>query len=110
MIYLRYNLMCCRDVAQFGSALAWGVRGRRFKSCHPDKKPHTVFVCGFFIVSVLLYSYLKDNVLILSANSFAFSLIFSAFSTSPGLLAVSINANFGGSMKVLFIFNALMSC
>jgi hypothetical protein len=33
---LGYNLMCCRDVAQFGSALAWGVRGRRFKSCHPD--------------------------------------------------------------------------
>lgn len=25
-----------RDVAQFGSALHWGCRGRRFKSCHPD--------------------------------------------------------------------------
>lgn len=25
-----------RDVAQPGSALVWGTRGRRFKSCHPD--------------------------------------------------------------------------
>ena len=27
-----------RDVAQLGSALDWGSRGRRFKSCHPDWK------------------------------------------------------------------------
>ena len=26
----------CRDVAQLGSALDWGSRGRRFKSCHSD--------------------------------------------------------------------------
>lgn len=26
-----------RDVAQSGSALDWGSRGRRFKSCHPDQ-------------------------------------------------------------------------
>ena len=26
-----------RDVAQLGSALDWGSRGRRFKSCHPDR-------------------------------------------------------------------------
>lgn len=26
-----------RDVAQPGSALVWGARGRKFKSCHPDK-------------------------------------------------------------------------
>ena len=25
-----------RDVAQSGSAHAWGAWGRRFKSCHPD--------------------------------------------------------------------------
>jgi hypothetical protein len=28
--------MCKRAVAQFGSALDWGSRGRRFKSCQPD--------------------------------------------------------------------------
>ena len=28
----------CRDVAQSGSALEWGSRGRRFKSSHPDQK------------------------------------------------------------------------
>ena len=27
-----------RDVAQLGSALRSGRRGRRFKSCHPDQK------------------------------------------------------------------------
>ena len=27
-----------RDVAQLGSALDWGSRGRRFKSCHPDRR------------------------------------------------------------------------
>src|SRR6478736_501711 len=27
-----------RDVAQLGSALDWGSRGRRFKSCHPDRE------------------------------------------------------------------------
>ena len=26
-----------RGVAQLGSVLAWGARGRRFKSGHPDK-------------------------------------------------------------------------
>ena len=26
----------CRGVAQFGSALAWGARGRWFESSHPD--------------------------------------------------------------------------
>ena len=25
-----------RGVAQPGRVLAWGARGRRFKSCHPD--------------------------------------------------------------------------
>ena len=32
-----------RDVAQPGSAHAWGAWGRRFKSCHPD---------NFFFISV----------------------------------------------------------
>ncbi len=27
----------CRDVAQPGSALAWGASGRRFKSGRPDQ-------------------------------------------------------------------------
>ena len=25
-------------VAQFGSVLEWGSRGRRFNSCHPDQR------------------------------------------------------------------------
>ena len=31
------NQKNCRDVAQLGSALAWGARGRRFKSSRPDQ-------------------------------------------------------------------------
>ena len=31
-----------RDVAQLGSALDLGSRGRRFKSCHPD---HLIGTC-----------------------------------------------------------------
>jgi hypothetical protein len=41
-----------RDVAQPGSALAWGARGRKFESCRPDyfyliKKPAPI--AGFLI-------------------------------------------------------------
>ena len=31
-----FGLRIRRAVAQFGSALDWGSRGRRFKSCQPD--------------------------------------------------------------------------
>jgi uncharacterized protein YbaR (Trm112 family) len=30
-------VLSLRGVAQPGSALAWGARGRRFKSCRPDQ-------------------------------------------------------------------------
>lgn len=33
-----YTSFLRRDVAQSGSALEWGSRGRRFKSFHPDQK------------------------------------------------------------------------
>ena len=39
-----------RDIAQFGSALRSGRRGRRFKSCYPDKKYHiTARWCDTFL-------------------------------------------------------------
>jgi hypothetical protein len=31
-----------RAVAQLGSALDWGSRGRRFKSCQPDQRDHQI--------------------------------------------------------------------
>ena len=31
----------CRGVAQPGRVLAWGARGRRFDSCHPDQRVQT---------------------------------------------------------------------
>ena len=36
-----YSSFSRRDVAQSGSALEWGSRGRRFKSFHPDQKTGT---------------------------------------------------------------------
>ena len=35
LLFLRSEF---RDVAQPGSVHAWGAWGRRFKSCHPDRK------------------------------------------------------------------------
>ena len=35
-----------RAVAQLGSALDWGSRGRRFKSCQPDWDVEYVDTCG----------------------------------------------------------------
>ena len=41
-----------RDVAQPGSAHAWGAWGRRFKSCHPDFNTlKTLVLKGFFYLS-----------------------------------------------------------
>jgi hypothetical protein len=37
-----------RDVAQPGSVLAWGARGRWFESSHPDFKSILVEKNGFF--------------------------------------------------------------
>ena len=39
-----------RDVAQLGSALDWGSRGRRFKSCHPDRSEGVGLRAGPFAV------------------------------------------------------------
>ena len=37
-----------RDVAQPGSALAWGARGRKFESCRPDlQNEQTLYYIGF---------------------------------------------------------------
>ena len=43
-------LMLQRDVAQFGSALEWGSRGREFDSRHSDHKSNdfTLEIVGFF--------------------------------------------------------------
>ena len=37
-IVFGYNIRVFRGVAQPGRVLAWGARGRRFESCHPDHK------------------------------------------------------------------------
>jgi hypothetical protein len=39
-----------RDVAQPGSALAWGARGRKFESCRPDTDWQNLRNSGGFVV------------------------------------------------------------
>ena len=49
MCFIVCILFCpFRDVAQLGSALRSGRRGRRFKSCHPDQKTVDTFVSAVF--------------------------------------------------------------
>ena len=44
-----------RGVAQFGSALEWGSRGRKFDSCHSDHKKGTCcFASAFFGYTVII--------------------------------------------------------
>ena len=45
------NGMFVRGVAQLASALAWGARGRKFESFHPDKrKKEMLESISFFIL------------------------------------------------------------
>ena len=54
-VFMCGGLIClrCRGVAQPGRVLAWGARGRKFESCHPDHKnsngfaPVLIFISGY---------------------------------------------------------------
>ena len=46
-IVFGYNTRVFRGVAQPGRVLAWGARGRRFESCHPDHKNKNRPCVGF---------------------------------------------------------------
>ena len=43
-IFIYGGLICLgrRGVAQPGRVLAWGARGRKFESCHPDHIKFTI--------------------------------------------------------------------
>ena len=45
-----YTCSCCRGVAQLGSALEWGSRGRAFESPRPDSKGRWVTVGPYFLL------------------------------------------------------------
>ena len=40
-------------VAQFGSVLEWGSRGRKFDSCHPDQKNTCKKQVFFFMLKII---------------------------------------------------------
>ena len=58
ILNLIFGIFYFRDVAQPGSVLAWGARGRKFKSCHPDQLNLDLLRSRFFY-----FSNLKINVL-----------------------------------------------
>ena len=59
LLLLKCKLLC-RDVAQFGSALHLGCKGRRFESCHPEGEvPGAGEVSEWFKVLVLKTSVTK---------------------------------------------------
>ncbi len=52
------NVFRRRDVAQPGRVRVWGACGRRFKSCHPDRKkdlPSVSLFCTTRLLSTILY-------------------------------------------------------
>ncbi len=97
MITCQYRTfaICFRDVAQPGSVLAWGARGRWFESSHPDHKnplgfAQGIFFCQidfknfimvrpFFLPILLFRGYLTD---FLKTLQLAFSCSFSLFFTA----------------------------
>jgi hypothetical protein len=60
-----------RDVAQPGSALAWGARGRKFESCRPDLARQIGFfsVCLVFIFSESLVQRIHQRHYLTEPNS-----------------------------------------
>ena len=58
-----------REVAQHGSALAWGARGRRFKSGLPYlTKIRSYFKAGFFLYVLLGEGYDSEAIFRLRIN------------------------------------------
>jgi hypothetical protein len=60
-----------RDVAQPGSALAWGARGRKFESCHPDpsKQRASEISEALYFLTGLHMVYINDFLLSLYQNT-----------------------------------------
>ena len=45
-----------RGVAQFGSALEWGSRGRKFDSCHSDQKKKGILTPFSFVLAKIYFA------------------------------------------------------
>ena len=85
-------------MAQLGSALEWGSRGRKFKSSHPDqidkKRPKFVRKSVFFITlfSLWFYNFISLSAIARFNINFAFYIVDRLLvkaSNSPGLNPVS---------------------
>ncbi len=71
-----------RDVAQPGSALRSGRRGRKFESCHPDQQKKPLDSSGFFFYFTLFCLDIKsymENISVLNFVILAFNRQLSGF-------------------------------
>ena len=58
-----------RGVAQLASALAWGARGRKFESSHPDESNGKTAVMK--VTAVFFYSRFKVRRLVVKSYSYS---------------------------------------
>ena len=66
---IQYNNYRCPGVAQFGSALEWGSRGREFDSRHSDQS-HQLFSWWLFCCSIVVFMAFGDSAHIFFPFSF----------------------------------------
>lgn len=68
----RLYYRACRGVAQPGRVLAWGARGRRFDSCHPDHKIQSAIGRFIFLspgIDAYCSSYLPNDIIQMSGHN-----------------------------------------
>lgn len=87
-----YNIYCYLGVAQIGSALPWGGRGRRFKSCHSDQLNRLIIKIERF--SFIFINFINKHSLLQyamrEALNFSYSLPLNcviSFITSPAIIS-----------------------
>ncbi len=72
---LLYNSALSRDVAQLGSALQWGCRGRRFESSHPDQYLILFQFGGYLFLSTRVNSTIPTSPELTSLTAISFSFL-----------------------------------
>ena len=116
ILFAADNRRQCPGVAQFGSALEWGSRGREFDSRHSDQS-HQSFDWWLFCCYTVVFQCLCGFISILSFwNTFSFALflflffskIFKKLRTKSGLNSIKKepwqSCQGSSYLRILFIF------
>ena len=62
----------CLGMAQFGSVLEWGSRGRRFKSSYPDHSGVNFIVYSGFFIQIVFFYFPVENIPVMIGYSALF--------------------------------------